>query len=144
MTMAPKHDKRIAIVLLRNSRGEYFAHQRRSDKRTFPGLFGLGAGGSIEAGENAKAGAERELFEETGLVGKVTPLFEFDYAGDEVCHLVSVHEFTTLEAPGHDASEWDWSGWLPEERIDELARRGRLCPDTEQAFARYRALKKNH
>jgi 8-oxo-dGTP pyrophosphatase MutT (NUDIX family) len=139
--MVSQPTRRIAIVLLRNELGEYFVHRRRGDKRTFPGLYGLGAGGSVERGEDAVAGAERELFEETGIAEKVIPLFEFAFVGGDVQHSVSVHELTTSEKPSHDASEWEWSGWLPEPRVEELRNNGELCPDTAEAYSRYRALK---
>ena len=35
------------IIIVRNKNGNYFVHQRNSDKKTFPNLFGLGAGGHI-------------------------------------------------------------------------------------------------
>lgn len=140
-TSAPSQPGRIAIVLLRNERGEYFAHRRRNDKRMFPGLFGLGAGGSIEPGEDPTAGAERELLEETGIFAKVEPVFEFEFSSTNLHHFIYVHELYTSELPGHDASEWEWSGWLAEAKVMELARSGGLCPDTAEAFSRYRALK---
>ena len=138
---AANHLARIAIVLLRNDRDEYFAHRRRTDKRTFPGLFGLGAGGSVEPGEDPKKGAERELLEETGIATTVAPLFEFEFSSPDVRHFVFVHEAYANQMPGHDASEWEWSGWLSEAEVIELAESGRLCPDTAEVFSRYRALR---
>jgi 8-oxo-dGTP pyrophosphatase MutT (NUDIX family) len=57
----------IAAIILRNRRGGYFVHQRSASKRLYPNLYGLGAGGRIEFGEEPLAGAVRELREETGI-----------------------------------------------------------------------------
>jgi len=37
--------KRIATIIIRNQAGDFFVHQRKENKKTFPNLFGLGAGG---------------------------------------------------------------------------------------------------
>jgi len=58
---------RAASIIIKDKKDNFFIHQRNSNKKIFPNLFGVGAGGHIEKGETIKEAAERELFEETGL-----------------------------------------------------------------------------
>ncbi len=130
----------IAIVIIRRKNGDLYVHQRLSSKRQFANLYGLGAGGSVEPGEDPREGAERELREETGLTESVVPLFSLDYQAAREQETLWVFELRTEQEPRHDPSEWQWSGWLSMAAVAELARRGRLCPDTELVFLRYREI----
>ncbi|HEU5075593.1 MAG TPA: NUDIX domain-containing protein, partial [Polyangiaceae bacterium] len=102
--------RRIAITIIRRKNGDYFVHQRLASKRQYPSLYGVGAGGSCEPGEPPATAAARELAEETGLSGTLQPLFNLEYREPGTCHELFVFEITTEESPGHDVSEWQWSG----------------------------------
>lgn len=130
----------ICLVIIRRESGELFVHQRLANKRLFPELFGLGAGGRCEPGESPAAAARRELQEETGLAAAPTRLFEVDYRSAELHHRISVFDLMTSLEPAHDAREWQWSGWLEQTRVRELAEQGLLCPDTALVFERFSAL----
>lgn len=129
--------RRIAITIVRRENGDYFVHQRLASKRQYPNLYGVGAGGSCEPSELPEVAAARELAEETGLSGALTPLFDFQYRDADACHELFVFELTTDASPRHDASEWQWSGWLKPHELAELASAGKLCPDTEALLRRY-------
>jgi 8-oxo-dGTP pyrophosphatase MutT (NUDIX family) len=133
--------KRIAVVIITNKEGKLFVHQRRSDKKTFPDLYGLGAGGHIEEGETPEVGATRELFEETGLQTPIKKLFSIEYKGSEEAYPVEVFETITDESPRHMESEWQWSGWMTTEEIDELLQKHKLCSDTAIFYQKYVANK---
>lgn len=137
MLPSSEPDRRIAIAIIRRKNGDYFAHQRLASKRQYPNLFGVGAGGSCEPGEPPDVAAARELKEETGLSGTLLPLFSLDYREPGTFHELFVFELTTDASPGHDASEWQWSGWLTASELAELAQDGKLCPDTAAVLARY-------
>ena len=137
MSLPAKPDRRIAIVIIRRKNGDYFVHQRLPSKRQYPSLFGVGAGGKFEPGELPEQAAVREMREETGLSGEVTALFSLEYREPGLLHELSVFEITTDEAPGHDASEWQWSGWLTADELDALAKGDQLCPDTAALLRRY-------
>jgi mutator protein MutT len=132
---------RIAVIIIRNSRGDFYVHQRKADKKTFPNLFGLGAGGKIEDGEEPLEGAKRELREETGLKTDVRPLFNFVYRSTETEYPIFVHETITDEELEIDDSEWQWSGWMKEFEVDGLLSENKLCPDTAEFYVQYMSQK---
>lgn len=129
----------IAGVIIRDQAGNYFAHRRRPDKKYFPGLWGLGAGGKIGETEEPEAAAIRELREETGLKTPVRHCFAFDYADNAVKHTIYVFE-TTVRKPRDykNEHEWDKTAWLNAEQLNELMAEGKLCPDTKEVYQRYR------
>ena len=47
----------VAVVIVQNSGNQIYVHQRADNKKRFPGFFGLGAGGKIDSGEDAKIAA---------------------------------------------------------------------------------------
>jgi 8-oxo-dGTP pyrophosphatase MutT (NUDIX family) len=126
------------IILIRNNKGQYFVHQRNSSKKTFPNLFGLGAGGHIEENESKEEAAKRELFEETGLKNELKHLFHKIYIGIEFTNEIDVFETQTeLEKLETDNGEWQWCGWMTKKEIDGLVNQKKLCPDTELVYKSY-------
>lgn len=127
---------RVAIIVIRNREGAYFAHLRRADKKVFPNLFGLGAGGRVEDHESAAEGAARELREETGLSATPRHREDFLFQSGEVLYTVCLFEIE-YEGPikNHDP-EWSWSGFLSSDEVHALAARGQLCPDTAECLRR--------
>ncbi len=58
---------RAVYILVFNSRGELFRHQRTFTKDIYPGYFDIAAGGVVLADEAWEAAAARELQEEMGI-----------------------------------------------------------------------------
>lgn len=127
----------IATIIIRNTMGQFYSHQRNSTKRTFPNLYGLGAGGHIQDNETPAQAAKRELMEETGIDAEPTFLFSFLFEADSGPYTLHVHEVLSDADIHPDDGEWQWSGWLSQEEVDGLDSRGKLMPDTTIFYKRY-------
>lgn len=126
------------IVVIKDREGNYFVHQRNSNKKTFPNLFGLGAGGHIEENETKEEAAKRELFEETGLKTELKYLFHKTYVGNEFTNEIEVFETKTdLEKLETENGEWQWCGWMEKKEVDQLLKGNKLCPDTAEVYKTY-------
>ncbi len=138
--------KDIAIVIIKNSKNQYYVHRRRHDKKYAPGLFGLGAGGKIEKGETAFNGAAREFREELGEgidIDELTYLDQFSYddgSGERVRKVFYIEH----EGPFQPTTKEfiiEETGWREEGEVDNLDLEGKLCPDTSIAWRKYKELR---
>jgi isopentenyldiphosphate isomerase len=73
---------RATYLLVFNTLGELFVHQRTSNKDVYPSHWDLTIGGVVAAGEDFDQGAKREGLEELGVKIDPVPLFPFRYADD--------------------------------------------------------------
>ena len=73
---------RCVYLLVFNSRGELFIHQRTATKDVFPSYWDVAVGGVVAAGESFDEGAVREGGEEIGVELTPEPLFPFNYADE--------------------------------------------------------------
>ena len=62
---------RIVRITLEDPAGNILLQKRRDDKELYPGCWDTAAAGHVDAGEDYLAAAEREMYEELGVV---TPL----------------------------------------------------------------------
>ncbi|MBW2977696.1 NUDIX domain-containing protein [Candidatus Woesearchaeota archaeon] len=70
-------------VVVFNSKGEIFVHQRSHNKKIFPGYYDYAFGGSVIVGESYEQAAARELEEETGISNvEIKPLIDFNWRSD--------------------------------------------------------------
>ncbi len=66
----------VTATVVQHTDGDILLMQRDPCKKSYPGKWEVGAGGSALAGEDAEAAARRELLEETGLRAKeLLPLY---------------------------------------------------------------------
>lgn len=131
-----------AIIIIRNNEGLFFVHQRKDNKKIFPNLYGLGAGGHIEDGEDKFTAAKRELFEETGLKTELKYLFSIKYENKEFVNEMDIFETTiNKEKLKTENGEWQWDGWMTKNEVDVLLKENKLCPDTAIFYKRYKEFK---
>lgn len=100
-------------VVVRNSRGEIFVHQRTDTKDVYPGLFDLAAGGVIAAGEDPDSAAQREAFEELGVTG--VPLRRIgigSYADEHTTYVAFLYEAVYDGPIRLQPEEVAWGGWM--------------------------------
>ncbi len=127
----------VALILIMNSKGEFFVHQRLASKKKFPNKYGIGAGGHVDAGEVPQNTAVRELFEETGLKTLVKYLFMEDFDTPDFQQISHAYITETDDALQTDKTEWQWSGWMKKEEVDRLLIENKLCTDTGVIYERY-------
>jgi 8-oxo-dGTP pyrophosphatase MutT (NUDIX family) len=127
------------VIIVRNFSGQLFTHQRNANKKTFPLMYGLGAGGHVEPEEkdNPWLAATRELDEELKIPTAIKFLFSINYKSLELTHTIHVFEALWNEQI-EPCEEFAWSGWLSIKQIDDLSRRNLLCPDTKVLYERYK------
>jgi ADP-ribose pyrophosphatase YjhB (NUDIX family) len=127
--MTTARDRRAARVIVRDRGGAVLLMRGGDPSRPEAGRWWFTPGGGVEPGESEEQAAERELFEETGLVGvdlrrlAVQRDVEFSFGGvlirqHEVYFTVTVPRFapdrsgwTELERRAQDDMRW----WDPEE-----------------------------
>ena len=71
---------RCVYLLVFNTRGELFIHQRTATKDVYPSHWDVAVGGVLAAGESFDAGAVREAREEIGVAVQPEALFPVRYA----------------------------------------------------------------
>lgn len=129
----------IVVVIIKNMQGDFFVHQRAKNKKTFPNLYGLGIGGHIKKRESHEKAAERELEEEANLKTPVKYLFSIKYQPTiGSSYNIYVYETLTQEKISTFAEEWQWSGWMNKDELDQLQENEKLCPDTAIFYKRYK------
>ena len=126
------------VIIVQNSSGQLFVHQRSADRETFPLLFGLGAGGHVEPREEPIQAAKRELKEELDIEVELKPLFSINFKSDEFKHIV--HVFKALyDGKMGSSGEFKWSGWMNIEEVNQLADDNKLCPDTKILYEKWKS-----
>lgn len=124
-------------IIIQDSGGRLFVHRRSGDKRLFPSLYALGAGGHVEPGEAPEEAARRELREELSIDRAPERLFSIRYESPELAHTVHVF-FLRHGGELSGCGEFQWSGWMAREEVDRLAEGGRMCPDTRMFYEKWK------
>ena len=126
---------RATYILVFNTGGEIFVHQRTFTKDVFPGFYDVAAGGVVQAGESYDDSARRELAEELGIVDRtLEPLFD-TYWEDERCRVWGrvyrcVHDGPVVLQPEEII---DGRFMRPEAALNDIPA-DRLTPDGRQVL----------
>jgi len=125
----------VSVSIIKNKLGEYYIHKRSSEKRLYPNLYGIGAGGKVDIGESPLQAAKRELYEELGVKCSLEFLFDMNYEDE-----INIHLFIgeTEEIGKVCEREFTWHGWVTDKIIDELISEDKLCPDSAMFWKRYK------
>jgi isopentenyldiphosphate isomerase len=131
---------RAVYVLVFNSSGQLFVHQRTLTKDIFPGYWDVTVGGVLGVAEDYDRGARRELGEELGI--KDVPLrrlFPSRYEDTEnrVCGMVysCVWDGKVHLQPSEIAA----GKWMDLDAVVERTQRDKFCPDGLEALRQYLA-----
>lgn len=109
-------------VLVRNTAGDIYVHQRTPVKDVYPSYYDFAAGGVVAAGEDPYDAVVRELAEELGISGvELEKLPEGDYADDNTSYRAYLYSCVWDGPIEHQASEVAWGAWMsPAELIAKL------------------------
>ena len=120
---------RSVYVLVFNSAGQLFVHQRTPTKDIFPGRWDVAVGGMLVAGEDYDMGARREISEEVGVNGPLRRLFRVRYE-DAVNRVMGMVYSCTCDGPlALQASEITSGEWLDLDVVLERTQQNPFCPD---------------
>jgi isopentenyldiphosphate isomerase len=120
---------RATYLLVFNSKGELFIHQRTATKDVYRSYWDLTIGGVVAAGEDFDQGAKREGLEELGVEIEPVPLFPFRYA-DERSVVQGMVYRVLHEGPFRLQPEEIVRGeFVPEEDLPRRWREAPFCPD---------------
>jgi isopentenyldiphosphate isomerase len=129
---------RATYILVFNSKGQLFVHQRTQSKDIYPGYFDVCIGGVVGAGESYEEAARRELTEEVGI-GDVPlrRLVSFQFADDTNQLNGTVFSCTYDGTVRLQAEEIVSGEWLDLDVVLERVGTQPFCPDGVEALCRY-------
>ena len=135
---ARKLRHRATYILVFNSSGQLFVHQRTATKDVYPSYYDVAVGGVVVAGESYDIGARRELVEELGIVGVLPrPILNFRYDGEDNPVNGRVYSCTYDGAVVLQPDEIVAGEWLDLDVLFERVRQQPFCPDGLEALLRY-------
>jgi isopentenyldiphosphate isomerase len=129
---------RATYILLFNSGGQIFVHQRTADKDVYPSYFDVAVGGVVLSGESYDDGARRELEEEVGIsTAALRCILPLRY--EDEANLVNGMVYScTHDGPLRlDSKEIVSGEWLDLDQVIERVQRDPFCPDGVEALFRY-------
>lgn len=128
---------RCTYLLVFNSKGELFIHQRTATKDVYPSHWDVCVSGVLAAGESFDAGARRELKEELGVDGDPLFLFDFRYSDPATIAHGAVYR-VTHDGPFRLQPEEIVSGeFLPVDAVQERVQQRPFCPDGLEVLRAY-------
>jgi isopentenyldiphosphate isomerase len=128
---------RCVYILVFDSSGRLFLHQRSPTKDIYPSYWDVCVGGVLSSGESFDDGAGRESREELGVDLELEPLFPFRYADDR--SVVQAHAYRAIhDGPFTLQREEIVSGrFVAGREFAELLAKVPFCPDGLEVWAAF-------
>jgi isopentenyldiphosphate isomerase len=124
-------------ILVFNSKGELFVHQRTATKDVFPAHWDVAVGGVLGAGEPHDLGARRELAEELGIEATPRALFPIRYQ-DEATIVHGLVYRLVHEGPFRlQPEEISHGEFVTLAELEARMARDPFCPDGRAVFTEY-------
>jgi isopentenyldiphosphate isomerase len=125
-------------ILVYNSKGEVYVHQRTATKDLFPSLFDMLVGGVVSSGEDYLTAARREVSEELGVENEeLEELFHHLYLGPKNRSWIAVYRVRWDGPIQHQVEEIAWGGWLSEPELEGWSKKVEIVPDGLSVFQEY-------
>ena len=132
-----------AAVMVFNSKGEIFVHQRIFEKDIYPGYHDMFVGGGANPGETYEENAKRELEEELGIKGiPLQLLFKMRFTDQTNNVFITVFKCISDDPIKIQKDEIIHGKFLSIEELKKLMQKEKFCLDSLQLFKKY--LKEYH
>ena len=126
-----------AIVIVRNSNGDYYAAQRSTDKKPYPLKWVFSAGGGVNADETFDVAVERELNEELGIMATPQYLFEFEFRNELTNYRARIYYLVWDGEVTPNPQEVRDGKWVNEKELVEMIKADLLPPGTAEYMKIY-------
>jgi len=144
----PKHEIREKVlthrgvdILLMNSKGEIFVHQRALVKKTYPGYWAIFLGGYVDHGEDYETAALRELEEESGIkADKLDFVTDFRYKTDKDDWFGKLYKFISDNPVRLQEEELEQGIFITLEELDQFLETNKIKPSHKFIYGKFREL----
>ena len=125
------------LIIIKNSKGQFYVAQRKRTKKVFPLKWGVGAGGAAMPNESFEDAAKRELKEEFGIDDNVEFLFDFSYNTEYNNYKAKVYLSIFDGGIILNEDEFEQGKWVSVEEMTKMFDGGVFCPDTVLFVKKY-------
>lgn len=125
---------RCVYMLVFDSRGRLFIHQRTGSKDIYPYYWDLCVGGVLASGESFDDGARREGREELGVDLAPCPLFPFKYSDDRTVVQAMVYNARHDGPFVLQQEEISTGRFVDVQDLADLFSKVQFCPDSLQVW----------
>ena len=126
-----------AIIIVKNSKNQFYLHQRKHTKKLYPLKWAVGAGGGVKVGESFYEASKRELKEELNIESDIEFLFDFDYKSDIDDYKSKIYITKYDGEIRLNEDECEQGKWVSLDELKQFINEGRFCPDTEIFIKKY-------
>ena len=128
---------RSANIIVFNSKGEIYVHQRAKHLRLYPELHDVKFGGSVRAGESYEEAAKRELFEESGIKNELEFLFDLKFRSSKNNVNRKVYKCTFDGKLTLQKAEVAGGKFMKIDEIKKIQEEGKLSPSAANVFEEF-------